>query len=82
MSFVSAFQALNMVGVVLAGVVVMFVIPTIVFVIVEGWDILKGLYFCFITLSTIGFGDYVAGEAFISTESRPIYSDYLVIYSD
>ena len=55
-------QALNMAGVVLTGIVVMFIIPTIVFNIVEGWDILKGVYYCFITLSTIGFGDYVAGE--------------------
>ncbi|RUS89777.1 hypothetical protein EGW08_002480 [Elysia chlorotica] len=27
----------------------------------EGWDMLTGSYFCFITLSTIGFGDIVPG---------------------
>jgi len=27
----------------------------------EGWDYVTGSYFCFITLSTIGFGDYVPG---------------------
>ena len=27
----------------------------------EGWDLLTGSYFCFITLSTIGFGDIVPG---------------------
>ena len=27
----------------------------------EGWDYLTGSYFCFITLSTIGFGDIVPG---------------------
>ncbi|KAL3858437.1 hypothetical protein ACJMK2_013028 [Sinanodonta woodiana] len=27
----------------------------------EGWDYLIGSYFCFITLSTIGFGDFVPG---------------------
>lgn len=27
----------------------------------EGWGLLNGAYFCFITLSTIGFGDLVPG---------------------
>eukprot|EP00095_Tigriopus_kingsejongensis_P012239 maker-scaffold87_size395581-snap-gene-1.13 protein:Tk12239 transcript:maker-scaffold87_size395581-snap-gene-1.13-mRNA-1 annotation:"t family of potassium channels protein 7 isoform x4" len=29
----------------------------------EGWSILNGSYFCFITLSTIGFGDFVPGAS-------------------
>ena len=29
----------------------------------EGWGYLEGSYFCFITLSTIGFGDMVPGDA-------------------
>ncbi|KAI4894523.1 hypothetical protein NFI96_005278 [Prochilodus magdalenae] len=28
---------------------------------VEGWTYVEGLYFCFITLTTVGFGDYAAG---------------------
>ncbi|KAK1338450.1 hypothetical protein QTO34_001566 [Cnephaeus nilssonii] len=28
---------------------------------VEGWSFSEGFYFAFITLSTIGFGDYVVG---------------------
>jgi hypothetical protein len=30
----------------------------------EEWSLLDGAYFCFITLSTIGFGDLVPGKSF------------------
>lgn len=29
----------------------------------EGWTYREGLYFAFISLSTIGFGDYVIGKS-------------------
>lgn len=35
----------------------------------EGWDYLEGSYFCFITLSTIGFGDMVPGDALDSSQN-------------
>ncbi|XP_072250565.1 potassium channel subfamily K member 5-like [Leuresthes tenuis] len=43
------------------GVLVHLVIPPFVFMSVEGWSYLEGIYFSFITLTTVGFGDYVAG---------------------
>lgn len=31
------------------------------YTIVEGWDYLESMYFCFVTFSTMGFGDMVSG---------------------
>ncbi|XP_034015746.1 uncharacterized protein kcnk17 [Thalassophryne amazonica] len=44
----------------MCGLVLFFVVPMIVFQQHEGWTLSEGIYYCFITLSTIGFGDYVA----------------------
>lgn len=39
-------------------------LPAIIFKHIEGWSALDAIYFVVITLTTIGFGDYVAGEFF------------------
>lgn len=39
-----------------------FLLPAFMFKYYEGWTFFQGVYYAFITLSTIGFGDYVAGE--------------------
>lgn len=44
------------------GTLFFLVFPPMIFSYVEGWSYGEGFYFTFITLSTIGFGDYVVGN--------------------
>ncbi|XP_063078353.1 potassium channel subfamily K member 5b [Engraulis encrasicolus] len=43
------------------GLLVHLVIPPVIFMFIEEWSYLEGFHFCFTTLTTVGFGDYVAG---------------------
>jgi hypothetical protein len=43
------------------GLVVFLVIPAAIFAIVEEWNYIDSFYYAFISLTTIGFGDLVAG---------------------
>uniref|UniRef100_A0A8D0DLL6 Potassium channel domain-containing protein n=1 Tax=Salvator merianae TaxID=96440 RepID=A0A8D0DLL6_SALMN len=44
------------------GIIVFFCLPCFVFQHVEGWSYSESFYYSFITLSTIGFGDYIIGS--------------------
>uniref|UniRef100_A0A3Q2EIT0 Potassium channel subfamily K member 17-like n=1 Tax=Cyprinodon variegatus TaxID=28743 RepID=A0A3Q2EIT0_CYPVA len=44
----------------ICGVVLFFIMPMAVFKERENWTYSQAMYYCFITLSTIGFGDFVA----------------------
>ncbi|XP_020842193.1 potassium channel, subfamily K, member 16-like [Phascolarctos cinereus] len=43
------------------GILIFLGLPSVVFHSTEGWTYNEGIYFAFITLSTVGFGDYVVG---------------------
>lgn len=45
-------------------------IGALLFSLWEGWGPVESSYFCFITLSTIGFGDYVPGMSLNEDESQ------------
>ncbi|XP_071079869.1 potassium channel subfamily K member 16-like isoform X1 [Haliotis cracherodii] len=46
---------------VLLGSTLLILLPSIMFTLVEGWHYGESVYYTVITLTTIGFGDYVAG---------------------
>ncbi|XP_037551315.1 potassium channel subfamily K member 16-like [Nematolebias whitei] len=56
-----AVEALTVSFFFITGSLLFLVIPPLLFSYVEGWTFGEGFYFSFITLSTIGFGDYVVG---------------------
>lgn len=48
----------------------------------DNWNFLIGFYFCFVTLSTIGFGDYVPGtslDTWAAQEKLILCALYLLI---
>nr|XP_046258426.1 potassium channel subfamily K member 1b [Scatophagus argus] len=57
-----------------------FLIPAAVFSgLEENWNFLESFYFCFISLSTIGLGDYVPGEA-VNQKFRELYKVCITVY--
>lgn len=44
------------------GFLFFMVLPSCLFVVFEGWDYIGAMYYSFVTLTTIGFGDIVAGK--------------------
>uniref|UniRef100_A0A3Q4BL05 Potassium channel domain-containing protein n=1 Tax=Mola mola TaxID=94237 RepID=A0A3Q4BL05_MOLML len=56
---------------ILFGCLIFVALPAIIFKHIEGWSTLESIYFVVITLTTIGFGDFVAGGS-----ESPEYLDY------
>uniref|UniRef100_A0A3B4XRV0 Potassium two pore domain channel subfamily K member 16 n=1 Tax=Seriola lalandi dorsalis TaxID=1841481 RepID=A0A3B4XRV0_SERLL len=59
-----------------SGSLLFLVIPPLLFSYVEGWTFGEGFYFAFITLSTIGFGDYV-----VESQRSPLLAGIWIIFA-
>lgn len=61
------------------GLIVFLVIPAGLFTIVEGWDYVDSFYYAFVSLTTIGFGDLVAGQHDIGQWTW-VYRSFIIIW--
>lgn len=46
----------------------------------EQWSYFDAFYYCFITLTTIGFGDYVALQKESALQSKPEYVVFSLVF--
>lgn len=44
------------------GIIIFIILPAVAFMYFEDWEYDLAVYYAFVTLTTIGFGDYVAGK--------------------
>ncbi|XP_037376783.1 potassium channel subfamily K member 17 [Talpa occidentalis] len=63
-------------GALLSGLLLFLLLPPLLFSHVEGWSYMESFYFAFITLSTVGYGDYVIGMN--PSRSYPVLYKYTV----
>ncbi len=54
-------KGITSVIIIIVGSMAFIVVPSITFSFVEGWSYNDSVYFAFVTLSTIGFGDFIPG---------------------
>lgn len=64
----------------LPGIGVFILIPSVIFQFFEDWTFLESLYFSFVSLTTIGYGDLVAGQTATDSVIDVIYQIFLVIW--
>ena len=55
-------KAVRSAGLFAFGLIIFVLLPAPMLTYVEGWSYAVSVYYAFITLSTIGLGDYVAGK--------------------
>lgn len=60
----SKIRFIHLISVLIFSLIFLFLIPSLIFMYLEeNWSFIDAFYFCFISLTTIGLGDLVAGDS-------------------
>ena len=59
----------------------LMLLPSIIFYLLEpGWTILDAIYFVFISLTTIGLGDYIPGDNTMHEPYKDVYKSSVGVF--
>ena len=50
------------IGLVIVGMILFIYFPAVIFSAIEGWTYGQAVYYCFVSLTTVGFGDFVPAQ--------------------
>lgn len=75
-------RAVNVAILVMIIVSMIALLPALFFMLTEDWGYFESLYFCFITLTTVGLGDYTPGDGnrWRGSRYRDVYKILCVVY--
>ena len=65
-------RIITVVASLIIGIIIFITFPALIFMIVESWSYGDSIYYCIVTLTTVGFGDLVPGDT-CSTDFRGLY---------
>ena len=66
-------KILTFIIIVFAGLTLFVFIPSLIFVPLQGWTYFESIYYCFVTLTTVGFGDFVPARNVDSRRFQGLY---------
>ena len=56
-------QGITVISIFIFGLVLFIFVPSLIFYAIEGWTYAEAVYYCFVSLTTVGFGDFVPAQA-------------------
>lgn len=62
------------------GIFLFIFVPSVILVYFEGWTFDESIYFAFVTLTTIGYGDLVAGQTSNTLKFYEVYKVFLLFW--